>query len=154
MYSIRSILKGHKNKKPKLGHTRPILKAMLQTNKGKIKLQVLLDSGSTATLMKANHAKHLEQVKEESTTWRTTVGTFKTNSKAKAHFTLPELHEKRTVSWKAHITEAPMSYDMIIGQDCLTALGIDIKFSSQTIEWDGSEMPMRDSEENNEKTSK
>ena len=70
---------------------------------------------------------------------------FKTSSKVKVLFTLPELQK---ISWKAHITKAPMSYDMIIGQDFLTALRIDFEFSSQTIELDRSEMQMRDSTKN------
>jgi hypothetical protein len=33
---------------------------------------------------------------------------------------------------------------MIIGRDVLTDLGIDIRFSNNTIEWDNSEIPMKD----------
>ena len=75
MYSICSILKGHKNKKPKLGHTRPIATVMLHPNKGKIKPNVLLDSRLTAKLMKADQAKQLK-IEEESITWRTTIRIF------------------------------------------------------------------------------
>ena len=33
---------------------------------------------------------------------------------------------------------------MIIGRDVLTDLGIDIKFSTNSIEWEDSEIPMKD----------
>ena len=121
--------------------------ATIKTNLGKSttrKLRVLLDSGSTATLIKEEHVKEFKITQDHVTTWKTTMGNFTTNSKAKIQFKLSELHEKRLINWNCYITKAPMSYDMIIGQDCLKDLGIDIKFSSQTISWDGSEIPMKD----------
>ena len=33
---------------------------------------------------------------------------------------------------------------MIIGRDILTGLGIDIKFSTNTVSWEGHEVPMKD----------
>ncbi len=35
-------------------------------------------------------------------------------------------------------------YDLILGSDFLTKTGIDIRYSSGTIEWFSSELPMRD----------
>ena len=75
------------------------------------------------------------------------MGNFKTYAQTKISFLLPHLQEKRLITWQAHVTNAPMSYNMIIGQDCLAELGIDIKFSSQTIEWDGTEIPMKNTDD-------
>jgi hypothetical protein len=36
------------------------------------------------------------------------------------------------------------NYDMIIGRDMLTDLGIDIRFSDNVISWDGAEMPLKE----------
>jgi hypothetical protein len=36
------------------------------------------------------------------------------------------------------------NYDMIIGRDMLTDLGIDIRFSDNVIGWDGAEMPLKE----------
>jgi hypothetical protein len=35
---------------------------------------------------------------------------------------------------------------MILGRDLLTDLGIDIRFSTNTVEWDNSEIPMKDTD--------
>ena len=36
-----------------------------------------------------------------------------------------------------------MAYDMIIGRDIMSFLGIDIKFSDQVITWEYAEMPFK-----------
>ena len=68
---------------------------------------------------------------------------MKTRSKVKAQFTLPELQSKRLIEWKFHVTKDMGAYDMIIGRDILSFLGIDISFSNQVITWDGAEMPFK-----------
>jgi hypothetical protein len=35
---------------------------------------------------------------------------------------------------------------MILGRDLLMDLGIDIRFSTNTVEWDDSEIPMKDTD--------
>ena len=59
-------------------------------------------------------------------------------------FSLPEFHENRVITWKTHLTtdESLGKYDMILGRDALLELGIDLKFSSCTIEWNTAEVPM------------
>ena len=100
VYSIHSILKGHQhkaNKKQKTNHTRPIVFAYIQTSLGKTKpkrIKVLLDSGSTSTLVKKEYVKKLRLNKGKETTWRTMMGDFKTYAQTKVQFVLPELHEK------------------------------------------------------------
>ena len=68
---------------------------------------------------------------------------MKTRSKVKAKFTIPELQENRLVEWNFHVADDMGAYDMIIGRDVLSFLGIDIKFSEQVVEWDHSEMPFK-----------
>jgi len=58
-------------------------------------------------------------------------------------FTLPELHEKRLINWDFHVTRQSFNYDMIIGRDLLTELGIEFSFKKQTITWDTAEIPMK-----------
>jgi hypothetical protein len=41
------------------------------------------------------------------------------------------------------VTKDLGAYDMILGRDLLTDLGIDIRFSTNTVEWDDSEIPMK-----------
>ena len=58
-------------------------------------------------------------------------GTFTTCSKAKVEFLIPELNEQRLVSAYMHDTPQDMSYDMIIGQDILTKLGLWLDFDTK-----------------------
>ena len=71
---------------------------------------------------------------------------MQTTRKCQAQFTLPELHDNRLIVWDVHVTKNLGAYDMIIGQDILIDLGIDIKFSTQEVEWDGNSIPLRNSE--------
>ena len=42
-----------------------------------------------------------------------------------------------------HITNHKINYDMIIGRDLLSELGIKIDFSDSTIEWDNAMISMK-----------
>jgi hypothetical protein len=59
---------------------------------------------------------------------------------------LPELDENRNVDQqKALIFDADSCrYDVILGADFLSKTGIDVKYSTGTIEWFDNELPMRD----------
>ena len=58
--------------------------------------------------------------------------------------TFPELHKKRVVHWKMHITENELNHDMIMGRDLLAELGIDLLYSKNLIEWDHKNVPFRE----------
>jgi hypothetical protein len=92
------------------------------------------------------HAKKLRLTKSpaKQTVWTTPGGALKTTNSCKAQFTIPELHDNRLIEWNVHITKSLGAYDMIIGRDVLTDLGIDIRFSNHTVSWDNHEMPMKD----------
>jgi len=47
------------------------------------------------------------------------------------------------IEWNLHVAESMGAYDMIIGRDILSFLGIDIHFSSQKVTWDGAQMPFK-----------
>jgi hypothetical protein len=51
------------------------------------------------------------------------------------------------MSWTAHVDETTpenkAQYDIIIGSDLLEDLGIDLRYSDQTITWDGASIPMK-----------
>ena len=62
---------------------------------------------------------------------------------------LPLFHKNRDITWEAHVDErdpAGFRYDIIIGQDLMSELGIDLKFSEQTMIWDNAEVPMKSPE--------
>jgi hypothetical protein len=59
---------------------------------------------------------------------------------------LPELDKNRNIEQqKALIFESEnCKYDVILGADFLTKTGIDVKYSTNTIEWFENELPLRD----------
>ena len=59
---------------------------------------------------------------------------------------LPELDKNRNVDQqKALVFESKTcKYDVILGADFLIKTGIDVKYSTRTIEWFENELPIRD----------
>ena len=142
----------NRNKRQRISYTdedlRPMAFVRLNTSLGKpspTTVRALLDSGASESLVTAKHVKKLrvKDAKATTTVWTTPAGEMKTRSKVKAQFTMPELQEKRLVEWNFHVTEDMGAYDMIIGRDVLSFLGIDIKFSEQVVTWDHGEMPFK-----------
>jgi Aspartyl protease len=151
LFHIASIIRGQRKpaKRQKIQDLKPIVYVRFNTRHGKPKpvtLRALLDSGGSGTLVTERYAKKLRLVKSKTanTVWTTPGGALQTTTKCKSQFTIPELHDNRLIEWDVHITKTLGAYDMIIGRDVLTDLGIDIRFSNHTIEWDNSEIPMKD----------
>ncbi len=58
---------------------------------------------------------------------------------------MPELDKNRVIDQhKALVFDGKVRYDLILGAALLTKTGIDIRYSSGTVEWFDSELPMRD----------
>ncbi len=59
---------------------------------------------------------------------------------------LPELDKNRNVDQQKALVFDPDScrYDVIFGADFLSKTGIDVKYSTGTIEWFDSELPLRE----------
>ena len=67
-------------------------------------------------------------------TWETQAGKFANSTKGNVEFCLPEFGATKIVTRKCHITKSSNSrYNMILGRDLLTALGLDLKFSENII---------------------
>lgn len=158
MCSISDFVRGHKklnnNKKFKTKDLKPIVFVALgtrHTKKGKQKpvlLKALLDSGGSGTLLCEKYATKLRRVEEKNgkTVWTTPAGELETKTKVKCSFSIPEMHQGRVIDCQIHLTESLGNYDMIIGRDLLTALGMDIRFSDNLIYWDEAELPFRDTD--------
>lgn len=124
----------------------PITFGRIRTSPGKPKpatIKILVDSGASTTIITAPFVKKLRSYEEKESHFQTTAGTFCTHAKAKIQFSLNEFFEKRLIEHVAHVAKDLSGYDMILGRDLLHELGIDIKFSSKTIEWDGVAIPMK-----------
>ena len=140
------------NKRQRVGPVpadmRPLAFARLNTSLGKPEpktIKVLLDSGASESLVTAEHVKKLRArgSKTKPTTWTTPAGEMTTQSKVKVQFTLPELQENKLIEWNVHVVDNMGAYDMIIGRDIMSFLGIDIRFSDQVVTWEGAEMPFK-----------
>jgi hypothetical protein len=85
-------------------------------NKNKVKtIKVLLDSGSSETLIASNLVARFKKIKTESTQWDTGAGKLDTNKKVNLYFTLPEFYEKKIITWESHVFKNHTRYDMIMG---------------------------------------
>lgn len=62
----------------------------------------------------------------------------------RGNFVLPEFHRDRIIEWKLHVTHDLGAYDMILGHDVLSDLGIKFDFADNTLEWDNVVIPMKD----------
>ena len=98
------------------------------------KFKVLLDSGANGSLVTHQLVRNLGASIEKPTVWSTAAGEFKTKGRINLAFKLPELSPTAEVRWDVHVHWGTLnSYNMILGWDILTELGINILFSKQGI---------------------
>ena len=121
----------------------PIVFGFLRTSKNTMSLRILLDSGASATLIKASKAASLRKRPAEATKWTTSSGSFHTTQMAEVNVALPELSNSRMINTHVHVAPKLNQYDMIIGRDLLSELGITLNFKDHTIQWDDIEIPMK-----------
>ena len=111
-------------------------------------LKILLDSGSTTTLInkKCLPRKCQPCPISQSRMVNTLAGSYQSSAMVvMRNLRLPELDKNRNVDQqKALIFESETcKYDVILGADFLTKTGIDVKYSTGTIEWFENELPLR-----------
>ena len=68
---------------------------------------------------------------------------MKTKYTSKVQLKLNEFDEEKVIEWKFHITEKPFSYDMIIGRDLMSEIGIKMDFTDSTMTWDNAVVSMK-----------
>ena len=61
----------------------------------------------------------------------------------KRNVTIPELQEKKLIEWPLHVVKDMGAYDMILGCDVMSFLGIDILFSPKVVTLNGSKLPFK-----------
>jgi hypothetical protein len=152
-YSIRSTLAGNSSpplaKRTKTHDLAPIVIGLIKHPKldsAAKSMKVLLDSGTSSTIIKRKYVKHLSLHKTKQIKWTTIAGAMLTTEKCKIKFKLPEFFEKRYIQYNVHVTETDdpnMTYDMIIGRDILRELGISVDFELQQSTWDSVAVPMK-----------
>lgn len=73
-------------------------------------------------------------------------GKFTTNRKALLEFKFPELSTDKRITWICHIDDKTnqqhAAYDMIIGMDLMTKIGIVVDTKDSVIRWENHETPL------------
>ena len=123
----------------------------MNTRKGELKFKIfriLLDSGFSSTVVMGRLMSKLTPKKGDIMQCHTQADKITTNLRVKIEFTLPELSATNVVMWNFHVDDSVKGiYDMILGRDILTSLGLNLKFSYHVIEagdgtFKGSTSPM------------
>ena len=118
-------------------------------NGDRVPIKCLLDTGTSATLILRQYVARgkAKGYKGHATNWNTMGGTFTTKRKALLEFKLPEFSTNKRVQWVCHVDDtsdkSTAQYDMIIGNDLMTEIGLDICFSAKKIRWENDEIPMK-----------
>ena len=108
-----------------------------------IDVKILLDGGASESIIMEKFTKRLKQKKCPKTVWKTQAGIFNTTHKVTTQFSLPELNEKCLIEYDMHVAPGQSAYDIIIGRDLLTELGIEMSFKEMTVTWDQRSINMK-----------
>jgi hypothetical protein len=116
--------------------------------KSRILLKVLLDSGSTTTMINRKCLPRNCQTCKISKSRKigTLAGSYTSSEMVVLrNLRLPELDKNCNVDQqKALVFDADSCrYDVVLGADLLSKTGIDVKYSTGTIEWFDNELPLR-----------
>ena len=153
LFSIVNLVRGQPpRKKIKTKDLKPIVFVRFNARMGKAKpitLKCLLDTGASCSLVSKEHAKKLRHKKlgGTKTVWTTPAGNLSTMTKCQCAFVMPEFFRDKVIEWDLHVSSNLGAYDMIIGHDIMSALGIKFDFATMSIEWDDVRVPIKNSDE-------
>ena len=104
----------------------PVTIALINTWLGKSrykKVRILLDSGSSGSVILEKFVRKLSMQKDTTTNWIMTGGNFQMSKKCKTTFILKEFYENKSIEWNLHVdsTPGPHRYDMILGCDVMSS---------------------------------
>ena len=75
-------------------------------------------------------------------------GVFTTRYQSLIDFKVPEFDNDKVVTWACNVDDKTpqenAQYDMIIGMDLMTEIGIVIDCEDKVIKWEGQEIPMKE----------
>ena len=153
LFSIAKLVRGQPpRKKTKRENLKPIVFVRFNPRLGKAKpitLKCLMDTGASGSLVAKKHATKLRLKRttgDNNAVWTTPAGNLKTTHQCQCAFVLPEFFRDRIIEWDLHVSNDLGAYDMIIGRDILSALGIKFDFTSMCMEWEQAVVPMKDSD--------
>jgi hypothetical protein len=112
-------------------------------------MRALLDTGTTSTIIlrKFVGKGRARTNTKKRAKWKTLGGTFTTNYESLLDFKFPEISTSKVVTWQARVDDKTSSkeaaYDMIMGMDLITSIGIMIDCEKRCIRWGGTEVPLK-----------
>ena len=111
-------------------------------------ITALIDTGCSRTIVKKSALDRVGIKAKRSpnkTNWSTNAGKFSTDDDVTIEFALMDFTPSKTIEWQAALDETKQqsTYGMIIGRDLQEALGIDIRWSTRTMQWDEIIVPMK-----------
>jgi len=125
-----------------------VLNKYLNKVRNKIRLNVLVETGCSNTLINRRVIPletYTNTKRHRPIRWSTNGGTFETQYELTVAFSLSEFNPHKQVEVTMSVNETTNRYDMILGRDCLEAMGLDILFSRNEIRWDDYSVPLRPS---------
>ena len=104
-----------------------------------------MDSGGSANLVQKRHLGENFKLQNSKfpVTWKTANGKFRTTKIVLPEFLLPEFDDRVTLKQPFHVCDHELGYDMIIGRETLSELGIIIDFKSNQISWNDIKVDMK-----------
>jgi hypothetical protein len=112
-------------------------------------MRALLDTCTTATIILrefVGKGRNRKNTKKR-TKWKKIGGTFTTNYESLLDFKFPELSTSKAVTWQAHVDDKASSkeaaYDMIMGMDLMTYIGITVDCEQRCIRCGGTYIPLK-----------
>ena len=123
-----------------------------KAKKAKRPWRILLDSGSDGDIL-FNHRGRKEYIPSKERfapqKWRTSNGTFKTTKVAKLELSFPEYSTNKLFKVRPDIVDILETctkpvYNMIIGIETMSEMGVKLDFSSKEITIDQISLPMKD----------
>jgi antitoxin component of RelBE/YafQ-DinJ toxin-antitoxin module len=112
-------------------------------------MRALLDTGTTANIILREFVGkgRARTTTKKRTKWKTLGGTFTTNYESLLDFKFPELSTSKVVTWQARVDDKTSSkesaYDMIMGMDLMTYIGITVDCEQRCIRWGRTEIPLK-----------
>jgi hypothetical protein len=109
----------------------------------------LLETGTSATIILREFVGKgsARTNTKKRTKWKTLGGTFTANYESLLDFKFPDLSTSKVVTWQAHVDDKTSSkeaaYDMIMGMDLMTSIGIKVDCEKRCIIWGGTEIPQK-----------
>ena len=94
---------------------------------------------------KQNQTKRQSKKTKQERQWSTAADFLTTNTNTATSFSFPDLYANKLINQSLYLVNLNIdSYDMIIGRDLISSLGIDIHGADITIHWYYAAIPCRD----------